>query len=358
VIKEPSKTHSPLVDVGQRAPSFSVIESDGRTICLADFAGQPVVVALYPDEWDPTRPQQLAIVNEVLAALPQGVEALSIAREGHWCDLDFGAEGNLRFPLLQDSSGEISKLFGVTGQQGLFVINGDGIVEWSHVGSVGSQATADGLLSALEKIQGGKDKPGLSRRTFMVTAVAASFALAFLPRLSRAAETAQGQKTGELPVTLKVNGKDYKLELEPRVTLLDALRERIGLTGTKKGCDHGQCGACTVLSDGQRINSCLALAVMQQGKRIETVEGLAKGEQLHPVQAAFIKHDGFQCGYCTSGQIMSAVACIKEGHATSEEEIKTWMSGNICRCGAYIGIREAIMEARQAMALGVSDEAV
>src|SRR5204863_5973188 len=127
--------------------------------------------------------------------------------------------------------------------------------------------------------------------------------------------------------------------------LLDALRERIGLTGSKKGCDRGQCGACTVLADGRRINSCLALAAAYEGMEITTIEGLANGEELHPVQAAFIRHDGFQCGYCTPGQIMSAVACIKEGHAGSRQEIMEWMSGNICRCGAYPGICGAIAEA-------------
>jgi xanthine dehydrogenase YagT iron-sulfur-binding subunit len=181
-----------------------------------------------------------------------------------------------------------------------------------------------------------------------VTAVAASFALALLPNISHA-EPQDRPSAAPSKVTLKVNGKEYSLDIEPRVTLLDALRERIGLTGTKKGCDHGQCGACTVLSDGKRINSCLALAVMQQGKQIETVEGLSSGDKLHPVQAAFIEHDGFQCGFCTPGQLMSAVACIQEGHAGSDEEIATWMSGNICRCGAYIGIREAIKQAQAAM---------
>jgi xanthine dehydrogenase YagT iron-sulfur-binding subunit len=128
------------------------------------------------------------------------------------------------------------------------------------------------------------------------------------------------------------------------VTLLDALRERLKLTGTKKGCDHGQCGACTVLVNDRRINACLMLAVQAQGHRITTIEGLAQGGDLHPMQAAFIRHDGFQCGYCTPGQIMSAIACIQEGHAGSEAEIEEWMSGNICRCGAYNGIRQAIIE--------------
>jgi xanthine dehydrogenase YagT iron-sulfur-binding subunit len=129
--------------------------------------------------------------------------------------------------------------------------------------------------------------------------------------------------------------------------LLDLLREQLQLTGSKKGCDHGQCGACTVLIDGRRVLSCLTLAVMQEGKEITTIEGLAKGEELHPMQVAFIEHDGFQCGYCTPGQIMSAVACVREGHASSEDEIREYMSGNICRCGAYPNIVKAIAAAKK-----------
>jgi xanthine dehydrogenase YagT iron-sulfur-binding subunit len=134
------------------------------------------------------------------------------------------------------------------------------------------------------------------------------------------------------------------IQAEPRVTLLDALRENLHLTGTKKGCDHGQCGACTVHVNGRRIVSCLTLAIMNQGKEITTIEGLARGSELHPLQEAFIKHDAFQCGYCTSGQIMSGVACVKEGHATTDTQCREWMSGNICRCGAYPNILAAVRE--------------
>ncbi|MBB6108466.1 xanthine dehydrogenase YagT iron-sulfur-binding subunit [Mucilaginibacter lappiensis] len=150
----------------------------------------------------------------------------------------------------------------------------------------------------------------------------------------------------KMPLKMEVNGKPHNLSVEPRSTLLDILREQLDLTGTKKGCDHGQCGACTVHVDGRRINSCLTLGVMMNGKKITTIEGLAHGDQLHPMQEAFIKHDGFQCGYCTPGQIMSAVACIREGHAGSEHEIREYMSGNICRCGAYPNIVNAIQEVK------------
>ena len=149
---------------------------------------------------------------------------------------------------------------------------------------------------------------------------------------------------GFTEMKLNINGTVRTVKAEPRTTLLDALRENLDLTGSKKGCDHGQCGACTVHVDGRRVNSCLTLAIMSQGKEITTIEGLAKGEELHPMQAAFLKHDGFQCGYCTPGQIMSGVACVKEGHAGTEDQTREWMSGNLCRCGAYPNIVAAVRE--------------
>src|ERR1700761_4671150 len=155
-----------------------------------------------------------------------------------------------------------------------------------------------------------------------------------------------------LSIRLTINGEQRDIVLDdPRVTLLDLLRERLQLTGTKKGCDRGQCGACTVLVDGKRINSCLALAVSHDGADIVTIEGVAQGDHLHPVQAAFITHDGFQCGFCTPGQIMSAIGLIKEAQAGDDpERIREAMSGNLCRCGAYAGIVEAVLEAQQQLA--------
>ncbi|HEX8330296.1 MAG TPA: 2Fe-2S iron-sulfur cluster-binding protein [Hymenobacter sp.] len=146
------------------------------------------------------------------------------------------------------------------------------------------------------------------------------------------------------PVRLHINGEDHTLQIAPWTTLLDALREYLDLTGTKKGCDHGQCGACTVLVDGKRINSCLSLAVMHEGSDITTIEGLGTEENLHPLQQAFIDHDAFQCGYCTPGQICSAQGLINEGHAHTEAEVRELMSGNLCRCGAYSNILTAVME--------------
>jgi xanthine dehydrogenase YagT iron-sulfur-binding subunit len=155
-----------------------------------------------------------------------------------------------------------------------------------------------------------------------------------------------------LSISLTVNGVRRDVALgDPRVTLLDLLRERLDLTGTKKGCDRGQCGACTVLVDGRRINSCLALALSCDGAEILTIEGIARGDELHPVQAAFIAHDGFQCGFCTPGQIMSAIGLIQEGQAGDDpERVREGMSGNLCRCGAYSGITEAVLDAQKALA--------
>jgi xanthine dehydrogenase YagT iron-sulfur-binding subunit len=199
----------------------------------------------------------------------------------------------------------------------------------------------------------GKDraKSGSTRRQFLEQVGLVGAGLQLAPLISKA--------TGILPdkealpaepvsVTLMINGSQKTLTLDTRVTLLDALREKLMMPGSKKGCDHGQCGACTVLVDGRRINSCLHLAVMCEGFEVTTIEGLAKGEELHPMQAAFLKHDGFQCGYCTPGQICSAVGLVKEGHAKTDAEIKELMSGNICRCGAYQNIVAAIKEVQNA----------
>jgi xanthine dehydrogenase YagT iron-sulfur-binding subunit len=187
-----------------------------------------------------------------------------------------------------------------------------------------------------------------TRRTFIKQVAGTSAAIAIGPNLFATAEqtSVETGAGGLANVNLKINGKKYTLAVDPRVTLLDALRERLQLAGSKKGCDHGQCGACTMFVNGRRINSCLTLAVMHDGDEITTIEGLADSDELHPMQAAFIEQDGLQCGYCTPGQICSAVACVKEGHANSDEEIREWMSGNICRCGAYPNILAAIKEAR------------
>ena len=193
---------------------------------------------------------------------------------------------------------------------------------------------------------------GLSRRSFLSSAAAAPVAAGAL--LASGPAVAQDEPAlapgGDVAMTLQVNGRPYRFAADLRTTLLDALREKVGLTGSKKGCDQGQCGACTVHVDGRRVLGCLTLAVAAQGHDVTTIEGLASPDgALHPMQAAFIEHDAFQCGYCTPGQIMSAVACVAEGHAGTDDEIREWMSGNLCRCAAYPNIVAAINKAKTQM---------
>jgi xanthine dehydrogenase YagT iron-sulfur-binding subunit len=199
----------------------------------------------------------------------------------------------------------------------------------------------------------------ITRRSFLVRvgaagAVAGSGSFSPLalatPAVARENDTlpdATAANTGLMHVQLEVNGQLRELDIDPRTTLLDCLREHLHLTGTKKGCDHGQCGACTVHVDGRRVNSCLSLAATHEGEAITTIEGLGRPGALHPMQAAFVEHDGFQCGYCTSGQIMSAVALLKEPYGHSDDDVKEAMSGNICRCGAYSNIVAAIQHVRR-----------
>jgi xanthine dehydrogenase YagT iron-sulfur-binding subunit len=197
----------------------------------------------------------------------------------------------------------------------------------------------------------------LTRRTFLSTAGSSAAAAAIAGRASVSAATPERKATaaadapsipGAVPVTLRINGKERRLKVDPRTTLLDCVRETVALTGTKKGCDHGQCGACTVHVNGRRVNSCLTLAVMHEGDEITTIEGLGTPDAMHPMQASFVAHDAYQCGYCTSGQIMSAVALLREPCGSDDTAVKEFMSGNICRCGAYPNIVAAIQQVRRA----------
>lgn len=197
-----------------------------------------------------------------------------------------------------------------------------------------------------------RSSPTLDRREFLRSAAAVTA----LPLAAVGSEAAARERAAVKPagkpdtVALRINGQDRTLSIDPRTTLLDALREHVGLTGTKKGCGHGQCGACTVHVDGARVLSCMAFAVMAEGHEVTTIEGLAAADgRLHPMQQAFIDHDAFQCGYCTPGQIMSAVACVEEGHADTDNDIREYMSGNVCRCAAYPNIVAAVRQAKAAM---------
>ncbi|MGR6919212.1 2Fe-2S iron-sulfur cluster-binding protein [[Actinomadura] parvosata] len=186
--------------------------------------------------------------------------------------------------------------------------------------------------------------PGVSRRGFLASTAAGGVVAGVLPP-ALIADQAMASDGPSSALSVTVNGRRHQVTIDNRTSLLDLLRERLALPGTKKGCDQGACGACTVLVDGRRVNACLTLAVRCQGAEVTTIEGLAAGEELHPLQQAFIEQDAFQCGYCTPGQIMSGVACIREGHTGSREEIREWMSGNLCRCGCYVKIVKAVQQA-------------
>jgi xanthine dehydrogenase YagT iron-sulfur-binding subunit len=201
------------------------------------------------------------------------------------------------------------------------------------------------IFSHAEVMMSLDNQPFVSRRAFIGAGATAASLSGTVLEAAAAPRQAEAQSGRNSDITLKVNGQTHRLSVDTRTTLLDALRETLALSGTKKGCDHGQCGACTVHLDGERVLSCLTLAVAVQGRSVVTIEGLSKGDSLHPMQQAFIDNDAFQCGYCTPGQIMSAVACVREGHASDADEIREYMSGNLCRCAAYPNIVAAIQQA-------------
>jgi xanthine dehydrogenase YagT iron-sulfur-binding subunit len=317
-----------------------------------------VVLAFSPIHWDPAAAEHIESYNRLIARLPglAGARLLRIEHEGRWRELTF-ADTELSIPVITDGSTDLAKRYGVFEGPAVFVIDAAGVIRWRHLAGE-PLVLPDDLVLAASGDEAKRASGAWTRREFVATAMAASFAIAFLPftrRTDMHAQTLAGAPPAAadtIPVRLRVNGRDLSLQLEPRVTLLDALREYAGMHGTKKGCDHGQCGACTVHVDGRRVLSCLTFAVMQQGKAITTIEGLAQsagatGDALHPMQEAFLTHDGFQCGYCTPGQIMSASAMVKEPWGADDGDVREAMSGNICRCGAYTNIVAAIQEVRQ-----------
>jgi len=248
-----------------------------------------------------------------------------------------------------------------TGLRGLFVVDAGGTLRFAHRLPPGERMTLRSAVEAASRamVLPPSGRSGSSRREFLLASLVTGFALAIADACQPAVPVRDAGSIArdELDLTLQINGQKHGLRLEPRVSLLDALRENLGLTGTKKGCDHGQCGACTVLLDDRRVLSCLTLAAMAEGAKITTIEGLGSPEALHPMQAAFVAEDALQCGYCTPGQIMSAVGMVAEGHAHDDDDIRELMSGNICRCGAYPNIVTAIRRAQHEMHGDVRDGA-
>jgi xanthine dehydrogenase YagT iron-sulfur-binding subunit len=369
--------------VSKPAPRLHV-RSRSDELTFESLDGQPLVLA-FLDAWSPLEspPEDLASVRAEL----RGLGAVLVVLSGAGLFVFRPDDEVERFASTEhldaDDVARTHEEFGLERCAGglrtpaLFVIDGKGILRFAHRWAAMGAATGAGAEVGLEQlnealgaagraVHGAKRSLVVSRRELVVTSLVAGFALIFLDACDSpkpaggdggatltsadAGAAAASVGEGEIDITLDVNGATKKLRIDPRTTLLDALRERMGLPGTKKGCDHGQCGACTVHVDGRRVNSCLLFASMVEGKKIVTIEGLARGNDLHPMQAAFIAEDGLQCGYCTPGQIMSAVALLEEGSAKSDGEVREGMSGNICRCGAYTNIVSAIQRARKGAA--------
>jgi len=339
------------ISVGMVAPGF-VLHGEARVVSSSESRGRPWVLA-FARRWSP------GADDGAIRAQLRGLGAILfiISDAGVWSfrpddDIELSVGPSLR---LRRELEELGARCGVAaGDDAVFVVDGDGVVRFAQVPIEDlTSSLAEALQAAGRELLGLPQPPGITRRDWAVMNLVAGFGVVLLAACrGRGAEHPTpppvAPKTGtELDIVLRVNGQDRRLRIDSRVSLLDALREQLQLTGTRKGCDHGQCGACTVLRDGRAVNACLTLAVAAEGAEITTIEGLAKGEQLHPVQAAFITHDAFQCGYCTSGQIMSAVALLGEGRARTDDQVRQQMSGNICRCGAYPNIIAAIQAARK-----------
>jgi xanthine dehydrogenase YagT iron-sulfur-binding subunit len=354
---------------GARPSPLRLYDQKGNCCSLADVAGRPVIIACTAGVIaDLESRDGLGAVRAELRGL--GAALLIVGPNEVWLiqpddppqrmgttptgSDEFAAE-TVRLTLGLPADGTTAPLTIVMLDEA-----GGGAWRWSapNTSDHGRAADVEDLSVALRRAADRRADEALSivdhpitRRAMLTStlAVALFAALAETPPAAavQPAAVTRPVSAGTVPVGLTVNGTVHNLHIEPRVTLLDALRERIGLTGTKKGCDHGQCGACTVLVDGRRILSCLTLAVMHQGVSITTIEGLARGSALHPMQAAFLEEDAFQCGYCTPGQILSAVGLLAEGRARSADDVREQMSGNLCRCGAYPNIVAAIERVRK-----------
>jgi xanthine dehydrogenase YagT iron-sulfur-binding subunit len=336
------------------------------------FAGEAPLILAFADQWtlDGEGVEDIAAIRAELRGL--GARMLVVSKAGAWY---FRPDDDVESfekhdPALDAEIARLAAEYGVAGESdgtfapGVFLLDGERSVclaRGSPWGALPMHATLAEALAAAGRERITKREPAataLTRREWLLGALVAGFAVAFaegcgrLPAPGVANRAPSGPPAarpsdGEVDIVLNVNGLDRPVRIDPRVSLLDALRERMGLTGSKKGCDHGQCGACTVLVGGRRVCSCLTLAIMTQGQKVTTIEGLANGDMLHPMQAAFVAQDGLQCGYCTPGQIMSAVGLLAEGHANTDDEVREQMSGNICRCGAYPNIVAAVQLARK-----------
>jgi xanthine dehydrogenase YagT iron-sulfur-binding subunit len=316
---------------------------------MVPFDGRTRVLAFVRD-WRPDADELHAIRAELRGL---GAVLVILSNAGAW---SFQPDDDLeRFDAASELPAMLAERFEVDGDA-VLVIDGAERVRFAHAGPLHGS-----LLDALVAAGQALATPApiafvLNRRELVIASLCTGFALVLLgcggkkqepPKTAPPAE-AKVPPPVEYDIVLDINGQKRALKVDARVSLLDALRERLALPGTKKGCDHGQCGACTVHADDRRVNACLMLAVACEGKKIVTIEGLAQGDDLHPMQKAFVEHDGFQCGYCTPGQIMSAVALLAEGKAKTDDEVRELMSGNICRCGAYPNIVAAVQAARRA----------
>jgi xanthine dehydrogenase YagT iron-sulfur-binding subunit len=337
------------LEVGSAAPELLLAEGSER------FARprHPRVLA-FVRGWtvDREKPDELRAIRAQLRGL--GAELVVLTEAGAWSfeaddDPEQVAGFSDRFP---SDVATAALLYGIRdGRDGVFVMDENGVVRFAYrppkeiAGSL-----ADTLDAAGREVIARGPAVTFNRREWIATCLASSAALALVgackEQTSAPSSTAAKAEPADLDIVLNVNGEARKLKIDPRTSLLDALRERLGLTGTKKGCDMGQCGACTVHVEGTPVNACLTLAAMVDGKQITTIEGLASGDTLHPMQQAFVEHDALQCGYCTPGQIMHAVALVRDKRATTDDEVREQMSGNICRCGAYPNIVAAIQATR------------
>ena len=339
-------------------PNASLEKIGEQLRLLARSAGQPLVLVFAADWGEPSR-ETLGAMRAELRGL--GAALLVMSQHSWFC---FRPDDELEVvepsAALSRSASHLLKQLDITaealagGRLTLGLLDGQGAMRYrSTTDAAGDipQALLNALQNAGKRAVTASATAGdglVSRREVVTLSLLGALALMMAQGCKRQPATPKVEPAAarEVPVTLRVNGQRHQLTLEPRVSLLDALRERLSLTGTKKGCDHGQCGACTLLVDGRRVNACLTLAVMVGDKPVTTIEGLAEGAKLHALQRAFITEDALQCGYCTPGQIMSAAGLLKENRARSDDEVREQMSGNICRCGAYTNIVKAIQSAR------------